>query len=202
MKIDVIIYILIAVLVVAGGLMFIFSNYSKSHYTYMNDGEQFEVRKLSDTDTQVRAFVGEDETPYILTFRYDPLSLEDIPADASIKLRVSDDTKIYIAMGQNHTVDSTIAALELGKYLVLPDFYGKEVVAALTEQGSANSSDPVKNCSDASIYATVFVLKVGEGSRAYLDSDNSNCVILEGKTEEELMRVADRVAYHLVGVMP
>ena len=44
----------------------------------------------------------------------------------------------------------------------------------------------------------VALLKLGEETKVYLEKD---CVILQGETEEDITRAADRFVYHILEVM-
>src|SRR3989344_1851955 len=182
--------IIIAVVVVLAALspLVIIKNPNKYDY---ND---FKIEKTS-TGWMTWAYKGEQ--PYQLQLRHDPKTLEDILLDSEIRELVLSKPTLATTLDPNLTSRAVLGAIDianiLGRRLGL---YGIQVIGATTE--FANNGTYVINCSDVQENLNVAVLKLGEETKVYLED---SCIILQGETEEDINRAADRFIYQILGVM-
>jgi len=73
--------------------------------------------------------------------------------------------------------------------------YNTVVYTAVSEE--YEDKDVVK-CEYATDANTIIFVTLGEETRIYGDG---YCIVVEGTDEDELIRAADRLAYHLLGIM-
>jgi hypothetical protein len=168
-----------------------------STYFYSNGDSEFEVRQVSQENYvgyQIKFYEG--DVPKLINLRYDPLSLEDIEIDRAIFHKIIDDTTTFITINPNAnlTGKTTIAALEINKNIEY--FFHIPVNSSMTE---SYSNYPVKSCEDASKEESVIWLKLGDETKI---TSEGNCITIEGKTQEDLIRAADRLSLYMIGIMP
>ncbi len=145
--------------------------------------------------------------PYQIPFYYHPSELEDIPVDASIRDKFfslrDNNGSIYITMdpdGNNNTI--VIAGVEIAK--VTGQRYGLlnvDTHSAFIKQPKNTTVDtgtPVVTCSDANNKTMVIWITLSQKNIVY---SYGNCVILEATSYRNMIRVADRLMYNLLGIM-
>jgi len=154
--------------------------------------------KLQKTPTGWMTWAYKGEQPYQLQLRHDPKTLEDILVDSEIRELVLSKSALATTVDPNLTSRAVLGAIDianiLGRRLGL---YGIQVVGATTE--FANNGTYVIDCRDVQENLNVAVLKLGNETKVYLED---NCIILQGETEEDINRAADRFVYHMLTVMP
>jgi len=137
--------------------------------------------------------------------------LESLDLDINIrdKLLSSDSGKlkeaIYITqdpeLGDVTGSNSVLSVLEINRITGTASygFYKIPTYTAVTRETerSKELELPVVTCEDAIDSVGVILLKEGDNSRAYLDGD---CVIIESKNNEDFVKLADKVALHLLNV--
>lgn len=200
-KAGIIIYVLIGILVVFAIFIVIkekdqFSGF----YRYSNGDSEFEVKAVSvgkSLQYEIKVFFPDDPKPYIISTRYDPLNLENISIDRRVKQIIADDKLVYVAIDpeENLTGKTTLAALEIDKFIDNYRFYNIPVNSAMTKPYKGNK---VMGCSNATDEITVIWLRKGDTTSVFSEG---NCIIVQGKGEEELIRAADRLSLLLIGVM-
>ncbi|MBT4416635.1 hypothetical protein HOC80_00875 [archaeon] len=188
---------IIAALIVLGTVIY-FSDFNSTNvYQYSNGDSIFDVNVLNEVETQIRITIGDSEEAYILNLRNDPLSLEDISVTGNIAQRIINDQEIYIVINPNAGLSSkaTIAALEIDKIIDNQFFYNIPVSSAMTEE---YGEYPIVTCDMANDEYSVIYLGVADETAVYVDD---YCIIVEGADEDDLIRAADRLSLHLLGIM-
>ena len=169
----------------------IFFNDNPNEYNY----NSFKLQK-SPTGWVTWAYKGEQ--PYQLQLRHDPKTLENISIDKNIKELVLSKPALATTIDPNMTSRAVLGAIDianiLGRRLGL---YGIQVIGATTE--FANNGTYVIDCRDVQENMNVAVLQLGNETKVYLEDD---CIILQGETEEDINRAADRFVYNILEVMP
>lgn len=182
--------ILVAVILALAALSPLVIIKNPNEYTY-ND---FKLQK-SPTGWVTWAYKGKQ--PYLLQLRHDPKTLENITIDKEIRDLVLSKPALATTVDPNLTSRAVLGAIDianiLGRRLGL---YGIQVIGATTE--FANSGTSVIDCSDIQENLNVAVLKLGEETKVYVEDD---CIILQGETEEDITRAADRFIYNILEVM-
>ena len=188
---------LILVLVVFGGYWVFGGTNSQvlDNYQYSNGYSVFEVHKVSEIETYIELFIGEDETPYLMGFRNDPLSVEDITVEGNVNTRIFGDSGVFVTIDPNEGLTglTTIAALEINN--ILETLYEIPVGSAMT---SEYGNYTVMNCDTASGDYTVVYLTLGEETKVYVQD---YCIVVMGETEEDIVRATDRMLFDLLGIM-
>jgi len=145
--------------------------------------------------------------PYQIPFYYHPSELEDIPVDKFIRDKFfslrDNNGSIYITMdpdGNNNTI--VIAGVEIAK--VTGTRYGLlnvDTHSAFIRQpknATADTGTPIVTCSDANNKTMVIWITLSQKNIVY---SYGNCVILEAINYRDMIRVADRLMYQLLGIM-
>jgi hypothetical protein len=183
----------------------------KDIYTYESStGEVFQFQKINLGETvlhQLSVFVTENgqEHQYLFPMRYSPKEVEGIYLQKGVV------DKVYW-YGQNggwifFTLDPyghnklTIARDQVSTVVGTADYslFGIPSYGAFTSdvQNETNMTYPYKTCKDAYGKQGVIWFKLGEETKVYYD----NCIIVEGKDYDELIKASDRLAYGLLKVI-
>ncbi|MFH0797824.1 MAG: hypothetical protein V1906_00265 [Candidatus Woesearchaeota archaeon] len=170
-------------------------------YMYSNGDSEFEVRKVVDQNYvgyEIKFFYPGSGQPYYMDVRYDPASMEDIPIDRTIFNKIKDDKVMHITIDPtaNLTGKTTIAALEIDKFIDNKYFLNIQVNSSVTKP---YADYPIKTCGDATPDNSVIWLKTGDETKI---TTEGNCIIVQGKDEDDIIRAADRLVLYLVGIMP
>ena len=139
---------------------------------------------------------------YEIPLRNRPYDLEDIEVDKGIRTKILTSKGIFITLDPELDQKAVIAGIQLSKVLGTAN-YG---VFKIPTQGAftlpintTNQSDyPVKTCRDATQDIRVISLQIGNETRAYLNKD---CIIVEGKNTEELIKASEKTVLKLLNVM-
>ena len=186
----------IILLWIAGIFLYTFSPTS-NQYSYSNGNSVFDITVLSDTETKIPIYFPGDDTQYTLTMRNDPASLEDIPLTGNLAQRLTNDEAVFITIDPNQDLKgkTVVAVYELINVIDNELLYNTVVYTAVSEE--YEDKDVVK-CEYATDANTIIFVTLGEETRIYGDG---YCIVVEGTDEDELIRAADRLAYHLLGIM-
>lgn len=145
--------------------------------------------------------------PYQISFYYHPRDLEDIPVEANLRdkffnIRDNNGT-IYITMdpdGNNNTI--VVAGVEIAKITGKGyNLLNVDTHSAFIKKPNSTAVDtitPVVTCGQANNKTMVIWITLSNKNIAY---SYGNCVILEAKTYGDMVRVADRMMYNLLGIM-
>ncbi len=200
---DKILYILMGLLVIFAAFIFVNQKYGfiGNKYEWNNGGTTFTVYKTKLEKVNFYRipifFEGGDEY-YPLTLRYGPREVDDIPVEGSPKGIMADDSKVLFTVDPTpeYTVRTAIGMKEVEEILVSKYFYGKQVVFAATE---AYMDKEEVTCDDASSSSSVVWFRLGDSNRVFAEGE---CVIVQGTTEEDIVRASDRLVLHLLGISP
>jgi hypothetical protein len=189
MKERTLIIIVAVVLVLASFSPLVFVK-NKNEYNY-ND---FKIQR-SPTGWVTWAYKGEQ--PYLLQLRHDPETLENVTLDPSIRELVLSKPALATTVGLDLSARATLGAIDIANVLGRRlNLIGIQIIGATTE--FANEQTFVIDCSDVQENMNVALLKLGDKTAVHLED---NCIILEGETEEDITRAADRFVYHILEVM-
>jgi len=136
---------------------------------------------------------------YNLELRYDPKSVQDVAIDESAVKTVLSSQEVYLTVDPNMTGQTVIAMIELGRIIGTKyNLFNIPTAGALTSSDEGNQT--IITCNDATQNSTVLWFKTGSETKIYKNS-NQYCMIIQGTTEEDIMRAADRFVYQLVGIL-
>lgn len=200
-RVTFLVLVVIGILLGTGATIFLLSEpvtVGSATYQYGNGETVFNVTKVNDIETVIPISIGAEEVPYILTFRSDPLSLEDIPVEGTLHTRIFNDEKIYVTIHPeaNLTSKTTVAALEIEKIIDNDYLYGVPVFSAMTLPN--DDGYPVVSCGDGTDTMTVIFLTLGSETIVFTDG---YCIVIVGTDEDELIRATDRFLLTLLGIM-
>lgn len=145
--------------------------------------------------------------PYWIPFYYHPSELEDIPVEPGLRdkfFEIRDNNgSIFITLDPDSEDNRiVIAGVEIsritgGRYDLLnvptSSAFIKPPKDSVTETGT-----PIITCMHSNNKTMVIWLTLSDKNIAY---SYDYCIILEALTYEEMIRVADRAMYHLLGIM-
>ena len=145
---------------------------------------------------KVQLYINNQAVPVSIHLREDPRTLENIPiiGDAQI---LRQKKQIYVTLDPfaNLTGKTTIGALEIDAIIDNPYLFNIPVSSAFTKP-YLNST--VKTCNDATVQEGIILLQTGETTHI---SVSDECIIIQGATEEDIIRASDRLVYTLLNIM-
>jgi hypothetical protein len=162
---------------------------------------------VKDSEGYWQTYIEKQDQPYAILFHYHPSELEDVVVEAGLRAKFfllrNNSGSVYIAIDPD-SPDNTvvIAGVEIAK--ITGERYGLLGVptfSAFIKQPTNVLTDivtPVVNCSKAN--DTTMVVRISLSNKN-LVSSRGNCIILEAASYHDTVRVADRLAYHILGIM-
>src|SRR4030043_2401722 len=183
---------------------FLIPRYLRNAEFNRNKYNNFEFAKTSDGFWYTSVEKGDQ--PFQIPFYYHPRELEDIPVEAFLSGKFfemrDNNGSIYITLDPDYNSTAVIAGVEIAKitgtkYGILnvptKSAFIKEPSNTATETGT-----PIITCADANNRTRVVWLTLSDANIAY---SYGYCVILRAKSYDDMIRVADRTMYHLLGIM-
>ncbi|MDD5133692.1 MAG: hypothetical protein PHD81_00920 [Candidatus Nanoarchaeia archaeon] len=160
-------------------------------------------------DININVFRNGQTSQHVLSTRYSPEQIEDVPFDdVRDKIIKENTTMIYLSHDPDFIVDSgkysVLAQLEINRVtgcdVLGVCLFGFPTKNAVTKERDDYTAVNIheKNCDDATANEPVIILQFGKENRIY--EQKPYCIILESKTKEELLKVADKFIMHLVGI--
>lgn len=201
--------VLIAVILFAGAI-----------YPTLKQEQQIEDNRYNEFDFIQEAGTGFwylnaeiDNKPVSILFRHHPSEVDDIYVHSPARKIINhlsrlvyngEDALLYMAFNPNEDEDIlkgiAIASVELGRLLGERfEIYKIPTVGAITEETNSSLAAQVVSCEDVSPSQGVLIIRSGEVDAVHVPSPN--CIILEVTSEENAIKVADRFAYDLLGVI-
>ena len=147
--------------------------------------------------------------PYIMSFYYSPLDAENVSMEYAggttpvnrIKTfrQFHPDGKVYITVNPNDSSSVVIAAVEVSKILGTGyNLYNLNVSSAVTTQIN-DSAYPVITCKDQNSSSTLVIWIVVNKENKL--SALGNCIVVEAKSTNETILVADALSYRLLNII-
>ncbi|GEM_PF-1515802 len=177
---------------------------------YKGSGGTYRVDLIhhgSSLDYYLHTFINNKE--YVVAFRKSPADV----ANVSMEPRIADKLDrpkgiqvVYVTqsliLGNITDQDSIIALAELGKILGRADFsvFKLNYRSAFTEEDdhTKNLQIPRITCANVTDQDAVIHLRLADETKVY--SDEHQCIIIQGKNGDELIRATYKFLYHLLGV--
>ncbi|MDD5254358.1 MAG: hypothetical protein PHG05_04665 [Candidatus Nanoarchaeia archaeon] len=158
----------------------------------------YEIEKIVSqgyTGYRTKIFVNNAQEPFYVNTRYHPDDLDEISYPPELKETLNKN-KIYVTItpNQNLTGKTTIAALEINN--MIEPVFNVEVLSALTQDIGNNMT--IKSCEDVNKTEGVIWLRIGEENEILTEN---NCVIIQGKTQDDLIKGADLLDFILLGII-
>lgn len=203
------IYLLIAIIAVAAillGLIYGPRLFNKDEYSVNYNGFLFEHTE----DGYWTVHVAINDVPYSILFHYHPSELEGIPVQEGATVPVENMAKlsaqglpaeIYLSMDPKGEGAFVMAGVEIAK--VTGEKFGMYNIptkAAYSKNIDGNVDNvPVITCNDADEDTVVIWIK--EKGDNLIALPQANCIVLQGTTPDDTIKVADRFIYELFGIM-
>jgi len=203
----------ILIIVLVGLVLFAVFYSDGDVYEYKSpSGEVFQFKKISLGEGNMlhvlTVYVDEQGGmhQYNLPLRYGPKDVEGIPFDEKIVDKVlwhkKNDGWFFFTLDPYGSNKLVVARNELSRILGVADFslfdipgYGAFTKDVYDEEG--NLSYPLKVCADDTGRQGVIWFKLGDENRVYID----DCIIVEGKDYDEIIRASDRFVYGILRIM-
>lgn len=205
-KLGILIYVLIAITIIM--IIFAVINFKKpiltNRYIYTSpSGEQFQFikNKIGDITHHTLTIYTIDKTgkhQYDTPFINDPYSLEDIKIFGDVKDKILDKQGIFVTLDPDSNSKSVLAAIEITRVIGTNDYGVFKIPTQAATFKQTNTTFPYVNCANATKQIGVIYLFVGNETRI---ASLGECVVVEGKDYDELIKAADKLTLHLLGVM-
>lgn len=161
----------------------------------------FDVQKIRDKSSEfyrIKIFINENKVPSYVNTIHDPRKLEEIPLEIDKKSLLGK-KEIFITIDPyaNLTSQTTMAALEINKFIDNPFLFNIPVNSAFTKQYKNDPNQTIKTCNDVTSETGIILLTLGNKTKIY----EEKCIIIQGKTESDIIRAADRLALTLIEVI-
>jgi hypothetical protein len=144
--------------------------------------------------------IPELERSHLIEMRFPPDKVEDIFLDYTAVLDILNAESILMTTDPDLSSKAVIAMIEVGRIIGQRyDILNKPVTNGLTSFPSGMQSEtPIIECSDASESVPVLYYKIGETTEVYKEG---MCIIIQGKTDDEIIMAADKLGYSLMGII-
>ena len=164
-----------------------------SDYVFTYNGFRFQRDQYG---YKIQLYINKQAVPATIHLREDPRTLEEIPVEGNIQL-LRQKQQLYVTIDPyaNLTGKTTIGALEIDSVIDNPYLFNIPVSSAFTEPYLNNT---VKTCATVSLQEGVILLQKGTST---VVREKKGCVTVQGVTEDDIIRAADRLVYTLLKIM-
>ncbi|MDD5086908.1 MAG: hypothetical protein PHV16_04095 [Candidatus Nanoarchaeia archaeon] len=192
-------FLIIAVIAIVGLTILFFS----IRYLYQPKPIENNYEYNGFTFTKIEGYgvwfteIQKQDKNFRVSMRYSPMEVEDIPIDRTAYQVILNSNELYLTVPNNLSSIAVLALAEVGR--ITGTQYGILDIpstGALTH--SKGDETPVKNCEDAVGGTGIILFNLGNYTRVYLEG---KCVIVEGETDWDIVRAADRLTFGLLGIM-
>lgn len=192
--------IVISLLVVlVSAFFFIFIKQTKeAENSFVYNG--FKVTKTEDKQStyyDIELYMEDNPQLFSIDVRSDPREIELIPSESNLNEKILRNvSELYITMEPTYTSKAVIAAMEISKIVGNKYFFNLPTHGALIRY--IGDKSPVKTCDDVNETTSIIWLRLSDSTRIYSRGD---CVIVDGQTEDDLIKASDRISLSLLGII-
>ena len=204
-NVKIILSILVIALLGFGIFLYFDQKLTPGTYTYIHGTDTFDIQQIGTTEDggityKIKIFLDNDPSPKYISTRHEPKEMDGLKLDERVKQNILTKKEIYLIINPNEglTGKTTIAALELDKFLDNAYLFKIPVKSAFTEEYENSKEYPIKTCNDVTKETGIIWLKLGEET---VIKDENGCIILEGQTEDDLIKLADGLIFYLMGMI-
>jgi len=115
-----------------------------------------------------------------------------------VKTKILDKDGVYITLDPYGSSKSVLAAIEINRVLGTNDYGVFKIPTQSATYKPTNTTFPYITCTDATKQIGVIYLLVENKTRI---ASLGECVVVEGKDYDDLIKAADKLTLHLLGVM-
>ena len=206
-KLSAIFYVLIFVTVAM--VVFAVISFKKpilsDRYIYTSpSGEQFEfvkseVGNITQHIATIYAFDRQGNKHQVdIPFINDPYSLEEISIVNEVKNKLLNKEGIFVTLDPNSGSKSVLAAVEITRVIGTSDYGVFKIPTQVATTTQTNTTYPYITCNDATKQIGVVYLWLKNQTRIF---SLGECVVVEGKDYDDLIKASDKLTMHLLGIM-
>ena len=206
-KLGILFYVLIAITIAM--IIFAVISFKKpilnDKYVYTSpSGEQFQFfkSKLENFTQHIATIYAVDKKgnkhQVDIPFINDPYSLEDIEIFGNVKDKILKKQGIFVTLDPYGSSKSVLAAIEITRVIGTNDYGVFKIPTQSATFKPTNTTFPYINCANATKDIGVIYLFLGNNTRV---ASLGECVVVEGKNYDDLIKAADKLTLHLLGVM-
>lgn len=202
--------IIVIVLIIIAIILILIAPSLSNTYTYTSpSGEKFTFTKSSVGDLTLHTLTtyvtyknDEQNYQYFIPLRYGPKSLEDIYVQKGINDLILNKEYLYLTLDPNYNSEALLATIDIAKVTGTAEYSIFKIPtqgALIYPANNTNSTiTPIITCNNANGKIGVIWLNIDDENKIYA---NKECVVVEGTDYDNLIKVADRLVYNLLGVM-
>ena len=184
------IIIIFIVLILGLGAYYLYNSNNRENVFKYNG---YDIYQTAPTVYNIKFFLKNDINPHYISIRYDPRDLDYIKVEPDLKQRLLRD-EVYITLSPELTSESVIGVAEIAKIVGNQFLFNTLVKTALTYKKDDIS---VITCDNVTVKTSVMMLQLAEKTGVYEDSD---CIIVEGPTEEEIIKASTKFILDILGI--
>jgi hypothetical protein len=142
-----------------------------------------------------------------IPFYFHPRELEDIPAELNLSgkilpLTMNENASIIITLDPNLNTTAVQAGVQISRitgerYHIL-NIQTRSAITNPPANYVGNATFPLATCKDATNATLVIWLRKGMVNGIFSEG---NCIVVQGKDEDELLRSAEKFTYLILGIM-
>jgi hypothetical protein len=177
----------------------------KDRYIYTSpSGEQFQfIKSNAGNITQhivtIYAIDGRGNKHQVdIPIINDPYSLEEIPILNEVKNKILTKQGVFVTVDPYGSSKSVLAAIEISKVIGTNDYGVFKIPTQSATYKPTNTTFPYVTCANATKQIGVIYLLSGNKTRI---GSLGECVVVEGKNYDDLIKSADKLTLNLLGVM-
>ena len=204
-KLKIIIYVMIIALLGFGLFIFLNQKLTPGTYKYVHGANTFDIQQIGTTEDggityRIKIFVNQDSSPKYINTRHEPKEMNGLKINPNVKQDLLTKKEAYITINPNANLTgrTTIAALEIDKFLDNTYLFNIPTKSAFTEKYEKSENYTIKTCGDVTANTAIIWLRLGEETAI---KDEKGCVIVEAQTEDELIKLSDGLAFYLLGMI-
>jgi len=133
-----------------------------------------------------------------IAFRLDPRNASEYYIQDGVVNTILRSGKLYITFNPNQEDlgKIAVASAEISR---ITGLYGINTIGAFTEDSNPiNPEVPIRTCADVSNTTSVILMEISNTTEVVLDS--GNCIHVRASNPDELILIADKLGYNLLGI--
>lgn len=194
-KINYFIIGVIIILIILGGFLYFASKnkiFDKDTFIFE---DEYPVKKVGDF-FYLQGYIGPNEDPFYIGLTTDPRTIKDIPSDSTLRDALLYNAKfVYVVMEPNMGAKAVKIFSNIQN--VIQPFFGITTKAVI-ENKTGTDTLLINTCNNYNHFQKIILLKIGDETKMY---SINNCIILEGETEQDLVRASEKLTLQLFGVL-
>ncbi len=139
---------------------------------------------------------------YTLPMAYDPRNVQNIPTELALLGKIYNSQRVYFTMDPEASSKMVLASIEVGRIIGTKyNMLNKATEGTFTRALEGADNISVVTCADSDPDDVVLQFYVSNETSVKSSKQYPYCVSVTGKTEDDVVRAADKLAYFLVGII-